>query len=219
MSDLLGEANCIQKLGDIALLRSDHETAQARYEEAQPLFRTMGSWNGEANCIQSLGDIALRRSDHETACARYEEAQSLYQKAGDLLGVANCIKSLGDIALRRSDPETARARYEEAQPLYRKLGDLLGEANCIKSLGDIAARRADHDTACMGEAESLYRNALALYERIVEPYSIGRAHYGLACLAADGDARKRHVAAARQAWQSIKRDDLVAQLEAAFGSE
>src|SRR5437870_1576179 len=50
--DVLGEADCIRSLGDIALARSDHATAQARYEEALPLFRRVGSLLGEANCIQ-----------------------------------------------------------------------------------------------------------------------------------------------------------------------
>ena len=159
--DAAGEAACHFRHGLTSLFRSDHEGARARYEEALPLYRRVGSVLGEANCIKSLGDIALARSDHEGARARYEEALPLFRRVGDVRGEANCIKSLGDIALRRSDHEGARARYEEALPLYRRVGAVLGEANCIRSLGDIARRRADQEGA-----RARYEEALPLFRRV-----------------------------------------------------
>ncbi len=214
VGDVLGEANCIMGLGDIALARSDHETAKGKYEEAQPMYRQVGDVLGEANCIRSLGDIARRRSDHETAKRRYEEAQPMYRQVGNVLGEANCIESLGDIALRRSDHETAKRRYEEAQPMYRQVGDVLGEANCIQSLGDIALAQSDHTGA-----RKQFEDALVLYQRIPEPYSIGWSHRRLARLASDVGERSRHVEAARAAWLSIDRPDLVKRLDEEFGED
>ena len=213
VGDLLGKANCIKGLGDIARSRSDHDTARTHYETARLLYQRVGSILGEANCIQGLGDIARGRSDHDTARTHYETARPLFQRVGDLLGEANCIWGLGDSARGRSDHDTARTHYETARPLFQRVGYLLGKANCIQGLGDIALRRSDHDTA-----RTHYETALAIYERILEPYSIGVTHHRLARLAAD-DERRRHVDAAKEAWQSIGRGDLVAELIEEFGGK
>lgn len=210
VGSLLGEANCTHDLGNIAFECSDHDLAGRRYEEALSLYRRLEEPLGEANCIRRLGDIAVERSDHEQAQLRYEQAVSLYQRVGDALGKANCIFTVGSIALRRSNYEQARQSYAGALPLYRQVGSLLGEANCIQGLGDIA--RAAEDTA---SAKARYAAALAIYKRIKEPYSIGNAHERLAQLT-QGAERAAHVAAAREAWASIQRDDLVAELDEEF---
>lgn len=249
--DQRAEANCAKSLGDIALSRSDHAGAMARYEEALPLYRRAGAVLGEANCIRNLGDIARERSDHAGAVSRYEEALPLYRRVEDVLGVANCIQGLGDIASERSDHVGAVSRYEEALLLYRQVGDVVGEATCIQRRGDIALSRSDHVGAMtryeealllyrrvgsvLGEANCIqglgdiakakgdtlaarhpYLEALRLYRRIEEPYSIGLANRRLALIVTDPAERTRFVEAARTAWASIDRPDLVATLDREF---
>ena len=157
--DVLGEADCIRGLGEIAQARSDHVGALDAYEEALSLYRTVGNILGEAHCIRGLGGIAQARSDHERAREAYEEALPLYRKVGDVRGEANCIAGFGNIALVRSDHAGARRAFEEALPLYRTVGDILGEANCILGLGEIALQRSDHEGArkAFEEALPLYR--------------------------------------------------------------
>lgn len=202
---VLGEANCIKRLGDIVLRRSDLDTAGACYDEARTLYRSVGDVLGEANCIHRLGTIALARSDFDTASAHYDKALPLYHRVGEVLGAANCIRSHGDIALERSDHDTARAHYDEALPLYRRISNFLGEANCILCLGNIARDQGDAPAA-----RTRYEAALSLYRRIPDPFSIGRTHLHLANLP-DAPDREAHLAAAREAWRSIGRTDLIDQ--------
>jgi tetratricopeptide (TPR) repeat protein len=210
----LGAANCIQSLGDIDLQRSDHEAASARYEQALAIFRPLGYVRGEANCILGLSEIALQRSDYETARTRYEEGLAIYRRIGSLRGEAHCILGLGEVALQGSEYETARACYEEALPLYRRIGSLLGEANCLRGFGDIAAVLGDE-----ASAQELFEEALRLYEKIAEPDSIGWANLRLARLASTRpESRIQYLKAARSAWASISRTDLLSRLEDEFGA-
>jgi len=200
-------------LGDIALERADQETARRYYEHALALFEEVGSVLGKANSIKGLGDIALKFKDHDAAHARYGEAMQLYRQVGNVLGEANCIRRLGNIALESGDHDAARTRYEDALPLYRELGEVLGEANCIRGLGDVAvAKKAEED------AELNYHRSLELYEQIAAPYAIGQARRRLARLASDEATRSTHITAAREAWRSIKHDDLLAELDDEFGA-
>jgi hypothetical protein len=85
------------------------------------------------------------------------------------------------------------------------VGAVLGEANCIRGLGDVARVEGDRTAA-----QARYNEALALYQRIAEAYSIGETRRRLAQVT-EGDERAGHAAAPRAAWLSIGRADLVAE--------
>ena len=161
VGDVLGEANCIKSLGDIALRRSDHEAARQRYEAALPLYRKVGYVLGEANCI---GASATSPFAAPITTARASATRRRCRSTGrSATCKARPIASGASATSPLPAPITsgARQRYEEALPLYRKVGDLQGEANCIRSLGDIALRRSDHDGA-----RQRYEAALPLYRKV-----------------------------------------------------
>jgi len=137
---------------------------------------------------------------------------SMVAAADDPRRYARLQEAAGSIAMARSDHEGARERFEAALPLYRRVGAVLGEANCIQGLGDIALRRSDHEGA-----RERFEAALRLYKRIREPYSVGMANRRLARLATSPDRAAAFVVVAREAWESIGREDLVGQLDAEFG--
>ncbi|HEY0083436.1 MAG TPA: hypothetical protein VGB61_11635, partial [Pyrinomonadaceae bacterium] len=102
---------------------------------------------------------------------------------------------------------------EEALLLYRQVGDMLGEANCILSLGDIDSEQGERV-----KAYGYFIEALKLFERIPEPYSIGWTRRRLAQIGDDKSECRQHVQAARAAWESIGFTELVEELDEEFGA-
>ncbi len=66
---------------------------------------------------------------------------------------------------------------------------------------------------------ALFEQSLLLYQRIPEPYSIGMTNRRLARLSSVPAERNSHLSAARDAWQSIDRPDLLKELHAEFGED
>jgi hypothetical protein len=174
-------------------------------------IKAHGTGLEHATAAMALAELAGYRSDLEGAEAQFEQALSLYRQVGSVVGEANCIRGLGDVALDRSDLEAAQAQYEQALPLFRQVGSVLGEAGCIQSLGDVARDRSDLQTA-----QAQYERALALYKAIPDPFSIGWALVRLARLEPADEARTRRWVAAREAWASIGRDDLIEERKDEF---
>lgn len=214
VGDMQGEADCMVSLGNIAVRRSQYERARELYEKAQPLYSQVGDVRGEANCIFGLGEIAIACSQYERARAMYTNAQLLYRQVGSVHGEANCHMILGNMAFACFHDDEARAMLEYAMALYRRVGSVRGEANCLYRLGDVAHAYGD-----LCGARSRYEAALTLFAQIPEPHSMGLTHRRLARLSTDPISRRTHVAAARSAWLSIDRPDLVAALDSEFSTD
>jgi len=159
--DKLGEADCTQALGDIALARGDIDGARARYLDALPIFHQARAGLGIAACLIRLGEMALEREEYDEAKARFGEAVPFYRSIGDKLGEASSLKNLAEIGMLREDFDDAKARFQEARPIFEELGDKASAAACMKGIADIAFQAADYD-----EARALYQEVGPLFEEL-----------------------------------------------------
>ena len=213
IGDVVGHANCVWSLGDVACARRDYAQAIKCYEEALPLCEQVGDILGQANCVRGLGHVSLAKSEHKMAADRFEAALPMYREIGNVQGEAECYSALGDLAFASSDTNTARAEYGKALPLFRDFGDLRGEAHCARGIGDADAVNGNTD-----DARTRYEEALELYARIPRWESMGYTHLRFVRIARDGEARRTHIEAARDAWRRIDRLDLISELDEEFGA-
>ena len=121
---MLGEANYLNQLGNIALNQSDYAQAFSFVKQAMELYEKIGDQQGKANSFSYLGDIAFRKSDYTEARSRFDQALGLYEKTGYQKGKANCLRRLGDICLAEGKRSQAKEKWEAALKLYRNLNAL-----------------------------------------------------------------------------------------------
>jgi tetratricopeptide (TPR) repeat protein len=82
LGDKLGEANCVQALGEVALSQARYEEAGRLYSQALPIHRQISDRRGEANCLLSVGRLARITGDTATMVQAFTEAERIYRSIG-----------------------------------------------------------------------------------------------------------------------------------------
>ncbi len=108
-------ANCLFRLGEINVSKSELDEAERRYNEAIPIYQSAGAKLGEANCLYNLGDVRSRGRHWEQAQFFYEAALPVYQSASDVMGEANIRERLAVLAWNLGELETAKAELLQAR--------------------------------------------------------------------------------------------------------
>jgi hypothetical protein len=123
VGSVMGEANCIRGLAELARMQSDHATANVGFNQALRLYQRIDSILGQANCIKALGDIARVCANWNAAYTNFEQSLSLYRRGEDIRGEAESIIRLGQLQRESCDAvqglaniKMGFARYFESAP-------------------------------------------------------------------------------------------------------
>ena len=172
--DVLRQARCLRRMGDIVQRRCEYPKAREYYQRAFDIYGTYKIVD-IANLKQSMGDTELLITNYSAASDYFREAKRLYAEAKHKVGEANSTKSLGDIERELGHYAAAERLYEEAFFLYRETNDVLGQANCLKGKGD--NKLAQHD---LKAARDLFEQARPVYDAVGDILGKANCTKGLA---------------------------------------
>jgi tetratricopeptide (TPR) repeat protein len=141
----LGEANCLQGIGDVLRFLARNAEALNHYNQAISLYCNVGSRLGEANCLKAIGDVLRFLKRNEEALNHYNQAISLFRNVGDRIGEANIVQDLGKL---QDDPVQKLEYLQQAQNLYIQIGDIYSQSrNLLYFLADVYLTMGQRDTA------------------------------------------------------------------------
>jgi DNA-binding SARP family transcriptional activator/tetratricopeptide (TPR) repeat protein len=168
--DIAAEAEALNGLGGIGIMKGRFREAADMYEAALERYGQCGDLTGRTRVLHNLGNIEIQLNNHQAAASYYRQAIAAAQEAGDSLGA---VRALADLAAA----ETELGRYEEAAehlgralPVLRQAKDLFYEAEALERTGDLGLRRGR-----LAEAAGFFEQALALYRRLDHPTGLASA--------------------------------------------
>jgi tetratricopeptide (TPR) repeat protein len=134
--------------------------------------------------LNDLGLVDLERGALEAAALRLEQALAIKRERGLDLDTAITLLNLGEVARRRGDTARAEDLYHESLALARQNPGLPGPrpditATLLVNLGHL---RRDGDDAA---AAALFREGLAIEQRLGHAFGLAVATAGIAGLALD----------------------------------
>lgn len=176
-ADRLGQSRVLNNLGTTLERLGRHEEAYTHYERALEINRVIGNRVGEAVALTNLGSAASHLGRHQEAIALHESAMRLYPGIGYRVGEADGRYGLGAALRRAGRHAEAVDQLRGAIAMARDVREVDVEMGASTELGD-ALRESDADAA-----ESAYRAALAVADRVGDRYIQARVWAGLAHLA------------------------------------
>ena len=133
IGDRLGEANCIQSLGDVHLQLAEYPLARQRYEEAGPSTTRSATASAKPTASAASATCTCTWPSTRSPASATKKPGPSTTRSATASAKPTASSSLGDVHLHLAEYPLARQRYEEARPIYHEIGARLGEANCISA--------------------------------------------------------------------------------------
>jgi CHAT domain-containing protein/tetratricopeptide (TPR) repeat protein len=153
----LAEAEQFRAQGTAESLRKAIE----KYQQALPLWSTLGDRQKEALTLSMIGQIHWQLGESQKALEYSSQAVSLSRAVGDRKGEAESLHNIGVDYWQLGNSQKALEYYSQSLLPRREVGDLQGEAITLNAIG-----LANNTLGKLKEAIEYYNQALALQRRL-----------------------------------------------------
>ncbi len=111
------------------------QQAIKKYEEALPLFHSLGHKKSVATIHNNLGESYFMLGQLRKALDSFNQALALFQELKDPTGEAGALTNLGTVSNNLGDNQKALIYYEQAVPIFRSLNMTLESAYLLNNMG------------------------------------------------------------------------------------
>lgn len=181
LGDGRGIAACTYNRGLIHFRRAEFFDALRAYEAAREAFLSIGRDTDGAICTMNIGNALDLMGRHQDALDRFKAAQEVFAGAGDDNRAARCRLNAGNALAAAGKQQGARRMFAEAREVFQRLGDDRMVAACLLNEAELGPENG----------ADLYREALAIFERIEDRPGAGECELALSSLEDSLDRAER----------------------------
>ena len=129
-------ASAVLGLGWVDLADRDFESAEARFQHAEELFRSIGNRRGESRSFKGRAAVLSYGPNPDEALRLFEQAARVQRERGDLEDLARTLYSITGLKAYLGDLAGALSAGEQALEIARRTGDREIEGAVLVKIGD-----------------------------------------------------------------------------------
>jgi DNA-binding winged helix-turn-helix (wHTH) protein/tetratricopeptide (TPR) repeat protein len=171
-----GEAESLRAWAD-AIAQADVPESIRLYQQAQTIFRTVGSERGVATVLNNLGLVYEAEGDLITAEKMHREALASFRRLDDKKREAAAIQNVANERMEQGDLRGAILLYEGALQIDREIEDTGNAAIAGYNIANLRQLQGD-----LASAKEGFEQSLATWQKNGDQYSSTYALWSLGSL-------------------------------------
>ena len=173
-NDVIGTAQALTGLGNVAYVKGDLVTALKMYEDSLALYLKAGNRRSVATNFSNMANVLSDQGDYSRASKMYDQALSNSREIHDKAGEVMALNNIAGVDYHKGDLSSAKKIFGQAVAIAHQIGDQSSEAAAAMNLGSVFLEQGN-----IAGAQQKKEQALAIYRQIGDQSSVATALYDL----------------------------------------